>query len=286
VPDTCGGLPLFGIGLAAFAYAYGLGLLRGRAARERAVWRAVSFYAGLGALVLALEPPVDRLADELFWAHMLLQLIAPPLIVLGAPLMPILRMLPAGGRRRLFRWLSRSGWVAPARGLARFVGRPLVAWLLFNGVVLGSHLPVLFELALRDRGFHEGEHALFVGLGLLFWSRALDSPPLRARVLGVRRFVFFFSAAASEWLLALAILAAHGPLYDHYAQLLPRPEHLSTLADQQFGAGLMLDPLGPLALAAAWALKVVLSPPASGRRRTRSQHACVVAQPGDAGLGC
>src|SRR5581483_8936448 len=99
-----------------------------------------------------------------------------------------------------------------------------------------------------------------------------------ARVLGVRRFVFFFSAAASEWLLALAILAAHGPLYDHYAQLLPRPEHLSTLADQQFGAGLMLDPLGPLALAAAWALKVVLSPPASGRRRTRSQHACVVAQ--------
>src|SRR5437763_1577307 len=165
-----------------------------RALRERA-WRAQAFYAGLGALALAIAPPLDGLADKLFWAHMvqhaLLQMVAPPLIVLGAPWLTVWRPLSLGGRRRVGRWLVRSR--------LRFVGRalavPAVAWLLFLGTIWVSHLPAVFDFAARHPLLHESEHLVFLALGLLFWSRILDSPPFHARLTHVRRLSFLVSAA-------------------------------------------------------------------------------------------
>src|SRR2546423_14379918 len=117
--------------VAAILYALGMRGAGGSRALGGGGWRARAFSGGLGALALAIAPPLDGLADKLFWAHMvqhaLLQMVAPPLIVLGAPWLTAWRPLSLGSRRRVGRWLVQSR--------LRFVGRalaaPAFAWLLF-----------------------------------------------------------------------------------------------------------------------------------------------------------
>lgn len=252
-------LALTGLAVAAVLYWRGLRRSRGgRELRERR-WRAQAFYAGLVAVVIAVEPPLDGYADRLFWAHMaqhmLLQMVAPPLIVLGAPWLLLWRPLPLPARRRTSRWVLHSRGALPLRGAARVLGSAPVALALFFGVIAVSHLPVVFDFALRNTTFHEGEHMLFLALGILFWSRAIDSPPFHARLTQLRRLAFFLAAGLAETAIALVILAAHSPLYAHYRTLLPRPEHLTPLADQQLGGAIMLEPASiPLLFAIAWSI--------------------------------
>jgi cytochrome c oxidase assembly factor CtaG len=253
-------LPAIWILLAALVYALGRRRMAGSRQLREGSWRAQAFYAGLIALIIAFEPPLDELADRLFWAHMLqhmlLQMVVPPLLVLGAPWVPLWRVLPLAGRRRLGRWLVCSKGASPLRLGARMLGLAVVAWVLFIGTIALSHLPGVFDLALRSSAFHEAEHALFLGLGLLFWSRALDSPPYRARLRPPGAAVFFLTAIIAESLLALVIMGARSPLYAPYAALSPRPEGLSAIADQQFGGALMLEPASlPLLIGLLWAIK-------------------------------
>jgi putative membrane protein len=250
-------LPASVILAAAVVFARGDRQLVGSRHRRDRRWRAEAFYLGLAALFIALEPPLDRLSDSLFWAHMLqhmlLQMVAPPLLVLGAPWLQIWRVVPLTARRRLSRVTIRS---RPLRLLSRVLTRPWIASLLFLGTIALSHLPAIFDYALRHEAFHESEHILFIALGLLFWSRAFDSPPFRAPLRPRGAVLFFATAMAGESLLALAILGVHTPLYRPYAVIDPRPEGLSTLADQQFGAGLMLEPASlPLLFALLWSIK-------------------------------
>src|SRR5581483_7387310 len=182
-------LALTGVAVAAVLYWLGSRGSRGTRARRERQWRAQAFYAGLVAVALAISPPLDGLADRLFWWHMvqhaLLQMVAPPLIVLGAPWLAVWRPVTSlGGRRRVSRWLVSS----PLRRAARLFSAPAVAWVLFLGPIWLSHLPAVFDFAARHPLVHETEHLLFLGTGLLFWSRVLDSPPFRARLTRVRRF--------------------------------------------------------------------------------------------------
>jgi putative membrane protein len=271
-------------GLAVAAVLYWRGLRRSRGSRERRERsrRALTFYAGLLAVVLAVVPPLDTYSDKLFWAHMvqhmLLQMVAPPLIVLGAPWLPIWRQFPLSTRRRVSRWLLHSRGALPLRAAASMLGSSPVALVLFFGTISASHLPVVFDFALRHTTFHEGEHMLFLGLGILFWSRALDSPPFRARVTQLRRLAFLLAAAAAETLVSLAILAAHSPLYAHYRTLLPRPEHLSPIQDQQLGGAIMLEPASiPLLLAIFWSIGTWLG--ANARRQGEAEAAQAGSQP-------
>jgi cytochrome c oxidase assembly factor CtaG len=263
-------LALTGLAVAAVLYGRGLRLSRGGRERRERRWRAQAFYAGLVAIVVAVEPPLDGYADRLFWAHMLqhmlLQMVAPPLIVLGAPWLPVWRPLPLRFRRRVSRWMLNSPGALPLRAAARVLASPFVALVLFFGTIAVSHLPAVFDFALRNTLFHEGEHMLFLGLGILFWSRAIDSPPFHARVTQLRRLAFFVAAGLAETLVSLAILAAHSPLYSHYRTLLPRPEHLSPIQDQQLGGAIMLEPASiPLLLAVFWSIGTWLG--ASARKR-------------------
>jgi cytochrome c oxidase assembly factor CtaG len=160
--------------------------------------------------------------------------------------------------------LSRAA--APLRVAARALTRPVVAWVLFFGTIAASHLPVVFDYVERHAALHELEHLAFFSLGLLFWSRVFDSPPVRAPLGGVRRLGFLLTAGLAETALSVAIMAAHRPLYEPYRALTPRPEHITALADQQFGGAIMFEPASiPLLLAIIWSLVGLLAPRAKRR---------------------
>ena len=172
--------------------------------------------------------------------HVLLLMVAAPLLVLGAPWMPFWRPLPLGFRRRLARALVKSpsfGWL---RRVARLIVTPVAAWLLFDVNLAVWHVPALYDLTLRNSGVHYGEHVSFVLLGLLFWSQVLESPPFHPRLSPLGRVVYTAAGSAASWLLAIILTFATTPLYP--PQSAGHHGGLSALADQQLAGGVMLGP--------------------------------------------
>jgi putative membrane protein len=205
-------------------------------------WRGACNVSGVASIVFVLSPLFDRWADELLAAHMLQHVIlmafAPPLIVLGAPWIPVWRGLPLVVRRPLAR-----GVVAlpgPVRAAFRLLRSPIPVWLLVNVDLAVWHWPVLYDLTLRSQAVHYLEHALFLALGLLFWLQVLDSPPLHPRLEGLWRVGYTTAASAAGWLLALVLAFDPSPLYGAYAAVQHRPGGLSALGDQELAAGVML----------------------------------------------
>jgi cytochrome c oxidase assembly factor CtaG len=228
-------IPLLLVAITAALYARGWRRQRRIAApaRRRALGRrAVAFAAALATLVLALHGPIDDEADRLFWVHMvqhvLLVMVVAPLVVLAAPWMPLWRGLPLGARR----WLA-TGWLyAPGRGALHRLAAPAAAWVLFNGDLVAWHVPALYDLTLRSPAVHDFEHLSFLLLAVLFWTHAVDSPPLRARLDQPRRVAYVLGAATVCWALAVVLAFAPQPLYAGYP----------SLADQQLAAGVMWGP--------------------------------------------
>lgn len=215
-----------------------------RASRER--WRTVAFLAGLVTLAVALGEPIDKWADELFWVHMiqhvLLLVVAAPLLVLGAPWMALWRAFPLAWRRPVAGALARRGWAGPLRGTARFLGLPVAAFALMNADILAWHLPAVYDLTLRSDAAHYLEHATFLLLGIVGWAQVVDSPPYRSRLSLPHRGAFALGSMIVGWLLALPMAFAGKPWYAHYAQLHHRPGGISALADQYLAAGVMWVP--------------------------------------------
>lgn len=252
----------------------------GTTVRRRDVpWRGLCFAAGLVAVVVALDSPVERLADDWFWAHMLqhvlLMMVAAPLLVLGAPWLPFWRPLPLGLRRRLARTFVKSPSFAWLRHAGRFVVSPLAAWLLFDVNLAVWHVPALYESTLRNSGVHYAEHVSFVLLGLLFWSQVLESPPFHPRLSPFGRVVYTTAGSAASWLLAIVLTIATTPLYP--AQSAGHHGGLSALGDQQLAAGVMLGPGSiPYAIVVFYWLYVWLgAEDPRGRRRVAPRHSAL-----------
>ena len=246
---------------------YALGGRGYRRAAEQSPWRAVSFAAGLGTIVIALDSPLDGYADSLFWAHMsqhvLLLTLAPPLVLLGRPWPRMWRALPSPARIAVGRTLSASRWAAPVRALAR----PVAAWVLFNVAILAWHIPGAYNATLTSGAVHDLEHAMFFFTGLLFWARVIDPGPLRPRLNWLTRTGYVIGAMVVGWGLAITLVLVPDPLYAHYALLAHRPGQISALTDQQLAAGIMWVP-GSLAYGIAMFLSFYrwLEPVSPGRR--------------------
>jgi putative membrane protein len=216
-----------------------------RAAREQR-GRSACFYGALAVLVLALNSPLDALSEQLFWAHMtqhvLLLVVAPPLLVIARPWVRLWRALPLDARRRLARDLAVSERTAPLRRLVSILGGPASSFALFAVVLLGWHIPALFDATLSSEALHALEHTLFFCTATMFWKQVIASPPLHARLSPPERVGYVIGAMVVSWVLAVILALAPHALYSHYAHELGRPGGITALADQQIAAGIMWVP--------------------------------------------
>lgn len=204
---------------------------------ERPVPRSqvAAFLGGLGAIAVALMSGIEAYDTTLFSVHMvqhlLLAFVAAPLLALGAPVTLLLRAASPAVRSRAILPVLHS---SPVRLLAF----PVVAWLLFAGVMWGSHFSPLFDAALEDPLVHDLEHALFLGSALLFWWPAVGRDPVPWRMRPPARVAYLLLQMPQNTFLSVAILWAATPLYPHYATL-GRAWGPSVLEDQQLAGALM-----------------------------------------------
>lgn len=247
--------PVVLIGLAGAGFAYGRGVrMLWRHDRRRGVapWHVASFAGGLVALCVALLSPLHEVAAELLSAHMvqhmLLVLVAAPLLVLGAPVLPLSVALPVAWRRRVRAW----GRDRPLRSMRHVVTRPLVAWLLHVAVVWMWHVPSLYEAATRNEGLHAVEHASFLATALLFWWVAIPSGA-RRHLAGGTDVLFVFTGGIQSGVLGALFTFAGAPLYPAYAHTALR-WGTSPLQDQQLAGLVMWIPGGLVYVLAASAL--------------------------------
>ena len=194
--------------------------------------RRREFLAGLAIIFVALESPIDTGSATSFSVHMvqhlLLTLVAAPLLVLGAPVTLALLAGSPEDRRRLAAAL-RS---APVRTLCR----PVVTWALFFGVLWGSHLTGLFDASLRSSGVHALEHVAYLVTAVLFWMPVVGRDPAPRRLSHPGRILYLFFAMASMSFLSLALFSANHVLYPTYATV---EGAAKALADQASGGTLM-----------------------------------------------
>jgi putative membrane protein len=209
-------------------------------------WRSGCFYAALAVLAVALASPIEVLSEQLFWVHMvqhvLLMMVAAPLLVVASPWVRLWRSLPLDSRRWLARGLSHGARTAPLRVLSRELGRPVASFLAFSVVLLSWHVPSMFDATLRSGTLHALEHTLFFTTAVMFWKQAIPSPPLHARLADAQRVVFCIGGMIVSWALAVVLALAPHPLYSVYAHEAGRPGGISALADQQLAAGIMWVP--------------------------------------------
>jgi len=141
-------------------------------------WRLVCFLSGIASIVVAIASPLDALSDQLLVAHMvqhyILMSIAPPLIVLSAPVVPMLRGLPRWFVRPVLGPLIRTIWL---RRFFKLLVTPRVAWVLMNAAYIGWHIPSSYEFALAYWQWHIVEHACFFVTSVLFWWPIIEPWP-------------------------------------------------------------------------------------------------------------
>src|SRR5271169_6726354 len=146
-----------------FAYLRGWLHLRSVGANVIPAWRAGSFLLGLFLIWVALGSPLAAFDEELLTVHMiqhlLLMTIAPPLILLGAPVMLLLHGLPRQFVQAIlgpvFRW-------PPTQRVGRIVSQPAVCWLAASATLVGWHVPAAFSKGLQSEWWHVVEHACFL----------------------------------------------------------------------------------------------------------------------------
>ena len=257
-------LPIAGILAAGIGYlALGSAVRRRHPRNPPRAWRTAAFMAGLGAVGVALVSPIEAYEGALFSVHMvqhlLLELVAAPLLLLGAPITLILRAARPGTRRVILGVLHSL----PLRALSF----PLLAWLLFAAVNWGWHFSTLYDQALENQALHYVQHASFLLAALLFWWPVIGADPSPWRLPHPVRLFYLFLAMPQNSFLGVAIMGAGNVLYPHYLTNL-RPWGPSALDDQSLG-GILMWVGGDVAFLVGMACVVGMWIRAEDRRTTR-----------------
>lgn len=204
--------------------------------------RSMVFYSGLLGLILVSSGPLERWGMEWLSVHMIMHVIEmfflPPLLIMGAPSVPMLFALPVDSRRRLLRSFYRSPSMWWLRGLVAVLTNPIVAIVLFNFVMVLWHIPVVFDWASWHGWVMNWLMApSFVIAGLLFWRVILPSHPWPARGSTRVQIAGIVATAFEMLVLAMAMsIFSKGPWYSMNVLM---EGSAAALRDQRWAAGIL-----------------------------------------------
>jgi putative membrane protein len=255
--------------LTVLIYGRGWSRLRSNFPRLIPPWQLAAFVAGIAAVWIAIGSPLDAFDEFSLAAHMiqhlLLMSVAPPLILLGAPELPLLRGLPRGVARSVVSPFLRS---SPVKRLGRFITNPAVAWLIAAFALIGWHIPAVFDLALQWTWLHELEHASFFAAGILFWWPVIQPWPSVPQWPRWSIPLYLFCATLPCDVLSGFLAFCDRVVYSSYLSA-PRVFGLTPLADQQSAAALMWFSVTIIYLVPAAIVTIeILSPHAPRPART------------------
>jgi putative membrane protein len=227
------------VAVLALVYVRGWFAIRRTRSAQFPAWRLAAFLLGLAIIWIAIGSPLDGFADALLSAHMvehlLLMSFVPPLLLLGYPVVPLLRGLPRGFTVRVLGPLLQ---LKTLRRIAHFLTMPVVAWLAMNLIFLGWHVPAAYDFALEHEHWHEFEHICFLGSAILFWWPLIRPWPTIAHTLGWYALPYLVLADIVNTVLSAFLAFCGRPVYGYYLRE-PNPFHISPLSDQEFGAVIM-----------------------------------------------
>ena len=194
--------------------------------------------------------------------HLLLMMVVPPLLLLGAPILPLLRGLP---RPVLQHGLGPFFASTALQRLGRFLTHPLVCLLAFTVSNVAWHVPGLYELALQSEFWHDVQHVCFLGTGLLFWWPVVQPWPSRLRWPRWTMIPYLLFADIQNTALSAFLIFSERVLYPTYAAV-PRLWGISALDDQAAAGAIMWVPGSVIFLVPVAVIAIRLLDPA----RTRS----------------
>jgi cytochrome c oxidase assembly factor CtaG len=210
----------------------------GRPRAASAGVQAVAFYCGLCALVIALVSPLAYWSGRFIWVRslqdVLLAVIAPGLIVLGAPWLPLAR---GAGGLRAGESAAQDGPGSPDPRAWSWLAWPVVVTVAFNAVWLGWHLPGPYDAVARYPAAGAAEVITYLGLGIAFWLQLIGSRPLAPRFPPLSRFILVAATVFATSVLAMVLMFDNAVLYHGYAG--PAHRVLSVVSDQQVGGSVL-----------------------------------------------
>ncbi|MGH9226571.1 MAG: cytochrome c oxidase assembly protein [Acidimicrobiales bacterium] len=247
-------LLLGGLVLAAWAYRRGV-RSRCRPPGRADAWRDRCFAAAMVVLGVALVSPLDALSGALASAHMvqhvLLVVVAAPLLALSAPFPTLLRGSPAVVRDASVRWRRRFRLT---RANLRPLRNPVTVWLVHVGTLWFWHASVPYDAAVERHAVHVVEHASFLVTGVLFWRVVIGARRADRVSRGLGVLMVFAMGLQSVFLSAL-VTFARSPWYSAYAGS-TEAWGLEPLADQQLAGVIMWIPAGLVYVGAGLGLLV------------------------------
>ncbi len=225
--------------------------------------RLVCYWVGLLLVAVALISPLETLAGQFFFMHMIQHLVlimlVPPLLTLANPLPFVLWGLPDRARQAAGRGLSRMlHRASPVRKGLRTLTNPGLVWLIYVSLLILWHDPNLYNAALRSEPLHDLEHFSFFLPALAFWWKVTGAGPIIHKQFSRGARIFYVIAAIPPtMLLGIAIAFSREPVYTYYLSV-PRPWGISALQDQTIGGIIMWIPgsmmyiIATLILTAIW----------------------------------
>ncbi len=252
--------------LVAGLYTSGLWRRRHKTDRMR-VWRHVSFFAGLAAIFLALQSPIDPIAERVFLMHqvqhLLLRMIGPMLLFLAAPQGILVAGLPETAQRRLLIPVITNPMV---RGVFAFLAYPAIATALFIGALYFWQIPKYHNLALLDDNVHYLMHASILFTGLVFFWRIFDARPAPMGTRYGVRLMMLWAMILSNIVIGSYLAFKRSVLYSAYAEL-GRLGGFSALGDELMGGALIWIPSSMMGVVA-----VLIVVHMWGRHETKEEH--------------
>ena len=228
--------------LSCLVYARGWWKLYMRRPNDFPVRYLLCFLAGEISLFVSIASPLHELAEISLTAHMiqhvLLMMVIPPLVLLGAPHLVLLFGLPYAILHGVLK--PFLGWT-PLKRLVPILLHPATCWIAFVVTTLAWHTPVMFELALHSELWHAVEHSCFLATAFLFWWPVIQPWPSRARSPRWVMIPYLLLADLQNTALSAFLIFCDRVLYSTYANT-PRLFGMSALEDQAAAGAIMWVP--------------------------------------------